>query len=175
MKSRIKSVKLAFNSKSLFLCLTTIFLFTDCANKVTGPAVVYNDNIKNYTSKVTVETKINSDSYTLLSYGEGASIEDAINQAEKNAFSVLLFNGIANSDLNHPLVENESESFKAHEIFYENFFQKYDFKKFITDNNMVSQSPSLGNRIQVKMRITINLDALKTYLVQNLVTRKFGL
>jgi hypothetical protein len=40
---------------------------------------------------------------------------------------------------------------------------------------MVSQSPSLGNRIQVKMRITINLDALKTYLVQNLVTRKFGL
>jgi hypothetical protein len=117
MKSRIKSVKLAFNSKGLFLCLTTIFLFTDCANKVTGPAVVYNDNIKNYTSKVTVETKINSDSYTLLSYGEGASIADAINQAENNAFSVLLFNGIANSDLNHTLVEIESESFNSHEIF----------------------------------------------------------
>lgn len=175
MKSKMKSTESVFSSKAILVGVFALFLLGSCAKQVSGPAVVYNGDVKNYTSEVNVDSKISSDSYVLLSNGEGTSVEDAINQAERNAFSVLLFSGIANSDLNYPLVENESESVKANESFYDNFFQKNDFRRFISAHSMVSNSPSFGNRTQVKMRITVNLGSLKSYLVQNSITRKFGL
>ena len=176
MKLKMKSTNSVFKLQTAFLLAILLFGVISCAKKpVTGPAIVYSDDIKNYTSEVNIDSKISSDSYVLVTNGEGNSLEDATNQAEKNAFSVLLFNGIPNSDLNYPLVENERESYRAHEAFYENFFKKYDFRKFIIQHSIISQSPSRENRINVKMRITINLGALKTYLIQNSITRKFGL
>lgn len=175
MKSKMKSTESVFSTIFLTSFILAFYLITGCAKKVSGPAVVYNDDVKNYTSEVSVDSKISSDSYVLLSNGESQSLEDAISQAEKNAFSVLLFSGIANSDLNYPLVENESESFRTNEAFYDNFFKKNEFRRFISAHSMVSNSPSFGGRTQVKMRITINLGSLKSYLVQNNITRKFGL
>ncbi len=174
-KSKMKSINLVFKRPTLIAFAILIVGLSACTKKVASPAIVYSDDVKNYTSEVLIDSKISSDSYVLISNGEGNSLEDATNQAEKNAFSVLLFNGIANSDLNYPLVENERESFKAHEDFYDYFFKKYDFRKFITQHSLISQSPSMGNRTHVKMRITINLGALKSYLIQNSIIRKFGL
>lgn len=174
-KSKMKSINFVFKLPTLIALAILLFSLNACTKKVASPAIIYSDDIKNYTSEVLIDSKISTDSYVLISNGEGNSLEDATNQAEKNAFSVLLFNGIANSDLNYPLVENERESFKAHEEFYEYFFKKYDFRKFIIQHSLISQSPTKGNRTQVKMRITINLGALKSYLIQNSIIRKFGL
>lgn len=174
-KSKIKSINLASKWINFYFGIIMSMGLFSCAKKVIAPSVIYTDNVANYTSEVTIDTKVNTDSYILLTNGDGLTTDEAITQSEKNAFSVLLFNGIANSDLNIPLVENERQSISSHQEFYDNFFKKFDFRKFITQHSIISQSPSPGGRIQVKMRITINLGNLKMYLIQNSIIRKFGL
>lgn len=97
----------------------------------------------------------------------------AFNYAERSLFDNLFFKGIIGSPQATPLIEKENEFFKEHSDFYD-FFLKNDFyHRFITNYKVISQNENQGS-FYLTEEVTVDLNALRKYLEDNNITRKFG-
>tara|TARA_Y100000385_G_scaffold188638_1_gene194943 strand:+ start:783 stop:1241 length:459 start_codon:yes stop_codon:yes gene_type:complete len=141
--------------------LSLIFFFVSCAT------------IENYPSEISLDRKNNSSSYTLSGNGYSKTSENAIKEAEKNIFNVLLFQGIAGTDLEIPMIENESQAKSKNAKYFSSLIDNGGYRKFITNRNNGSPSITKGG-YKAQISITINYGALKKDLEQNNVIRKFG-
>jgi hypothetical protein len=108
--------------------------------------------------------------------GIGVNNEDAINDAEKNVFDVLLFRGLPKSEQKVPLIgTNEAEEKNKHKDYFNKFYSEKRYKTFVMSsiptNDITKQK---GGKKSIATDIKINLVALRKDLEQNNIIRKFG-
>lgn len=108
----------------------------------------------------------------VVGYGNGW--EKAIEEAEKKAFEVLLFQGLPSSKQDKPFVENEIESRQNNEGFYKDFFENKKYNNFLMKITSQRKPKKVRGKKQSVFYFKINTDALRKNLEQNKIIRKFG-
>lgn len=108
--------------------------------------------------------------------GVGKSRKEAIDDAEKKIFEIVLFRGLPDSDHKMALVGySESEMKLKHQEYFDSFFNKGRFKSFLISSTIVSDlMKSSADKQSITMSIKLNVSALKKDLEYNNVIRKFG-
>jgi hypothetical protein len=145
------------------ISISILILFSSCKN------------LEEYNSNVKVEQKKGSFEYSFVGTGYAKKSENCVTDAERNIFEVILFRGFASTDLQIPLVENETESKSKNASFYESFFEKKGYRNFITSNvDIIEPSKMVKGGFSCKIRLTVNMNSLKSHLEQNKIIRKFG-
>lgn len=113
---------------------------------------------------------------TMRAIGTGKSEGEAISDAIFNAFDVLFFRGLPQSEQKNALVGiNENEE-RAKQKDYFDVFYKSRYKTFITSSfpssDLIKYS---GGKKSIAIDVTINLVALRKDLEAHNIIRKFGL
>jgi hypothetical protein len=129
-----------------------------------------NTNRSSYTAEVNL-ISYETGAITVKSVGYGNNRINAIADAQKNAFQVILFRGLPN---NSPIVENEGVAkVKSRDYFYRFFEQEY-YKTFMMSSTESSNLISIRGGYKISVDIKVNTQALRKDLEQNQVVRKFG-
>lgn len=133
-----------------------------------------NKNATFDSAKVNYISNDRLESITVSSSDIGENNEEAIFKAKKLAFQNLFFRGILNSPFNKPLLGiNEQGKFKKHKDYLNSFYTKR-MGTFITDTNE-SVSKIKGGQRMARVKMTINMLALRKDLEEHQVIKKFGL
>ena len=133
-------------------------------------------SLEDYQSNISIVTKYDSFTYSFSGQGFSKKIDDCQSEAEKNIFEVIMFRGISGSDLQNPIVENETQSKEKNKEFYDDFFEKKNYRNFITSKvEIIENSKPTKGGYTCLVKFTVNLNSLKTNLEQNGIIRKFGL
>jgi hypothetical protein len=128
-----------------------------------------------YSAQVNFLYKDSQGTIGVKSLGFGTNRSKAIADAQKNAFNVILFKGIPGTELNLPLVPNESAAKQQHGDYFKNFFDKEYYNMYMmssTESSNLIKVKGGGNKISVDVKI--NYVSLRRDLEQNNVIRKFG-
>ena len=106
--------------------------------------------------------------------GKGKNKQTAIEDAQYKAFEIIMFKGIPGTDLNVPLIANETEAKSKFKKYFDEL-KKSRFKGFIININVTSEflKKSKGAK-NISIQTEINYKALRLDLEQNQVIRKFG-
>ena len=149
-----------------FCILFASLMISNCASpkkaQISGVHFIKNDN----------------QTITLASVGYGRNKKNALNNAEINAFDVLLFKGIPNSPFTKPLIPaKESEVKSKNESFFKNFYTLLGYKEFVIKYSTLSppNKDKRTKKMTATVQITINVSSLRRNLEQNNITPKFGL
>jgi hypothetical protein len=129
--------------------------------------------IENYPSEIKLINKPDASRCVISGNGYSKSTDEAVSEAEKNIFNVILFQGIAGTDLERPMIENSAEIKNAHDSYFKNLLDNKGYKKFITERSNTSSNIVKGG-FQAQTTLTINLIALRKDLEDNGIIRKFG-
>ncbi len=107
--------------------------------------------------------------------GYGNNKKTAKIHAEKAAFQNLLFKGIPGSTQYVPLVgKNPASVQTAHADFFQSFFDQQQYERFILSRSWKKNRPKKqGSKLSVQLKIDVA--ALRSYLEEHQVIRKFGL
>ena len=113
---------------------------------------------------------------TMNSIGVGKNKETAILDAEKNAFDVLFFRGLPNSEQKVALIGyNEIEIKNNNKPYFEKFYNEGRYKTFLMVSNPISEITKVdGVNKSITIEIKINVSALRKDLEQYNLIRKFG-
>jgi hypothetical protein len=112
---------------------------------------------------------------TMRANGIGNSEGEAIGDAIYNAFDVLFFRGLPESDQNKPLVgTNENEERAKHKEYFDEFY-KSRYKTFVMSSiptsGLIKYS---GSKKGIAIDVKINVVALRTDLEGHNIIHKFG-
>ena len=145
----------------IFMCL---FMIGACSHKIIPSSAKVN-----YLSS-------SDGTLTMNSIGVGKNNEAAILNAEKNAFDVLFFRGLPNSEQKVALIGyNEIEIKNNNKPFFEKLYNKGRYKTFLMLSNPISNLSKVnGINKSVTIVIKINVSALRKDLEQYNLIRKFG-
>ncbi len=131
----------------------------------------------NYSGNVKYAAAGTPGTVTVTSTGIGKTRVKSENNATASALYVLLFRGIVGSQYELPMIpkENEKKNHPAVKSLLNN-----GYSTFITESSFISEESQKVKKKGVKgkmasYRITINCDAVRKYLEQNDVIRKFGI
>jgi hypothetical protein len=94
--------------------------------------------------------------------------------AQKTAFKVIMFKGIPGTELNIPLIENESEARSKNGEYFKNFFDGGNFKSYMMSSNESSNLIKIKGTNKISVNVKINYNSLRKDLEQNRIIRKFG-
>jgi len=127
-----------------------------------------------YSGEVNFVSKEATGVITVKSIGYGKNQNLAVIDAQKNAFRIILFKGLPGTEINVPLIDNESEAFSNNKKYFDKLFDQGFYKSFmmssIESSNLIKVEG--GNKIAVDIKI--NYNSLRKDLEQNQVIRKFG-
>ncbi len=148
--------------KRIFILQIILILsFYSCSKKL----VYYERNglvefISSEKNTITVKTKSFAESYN-----------KAINFAEINVLENILYRGIPRSNQENPMVnENDVKNNKAlNDLIYND-----GYRKFLIDSRNVNYQENNG-LFYITQEIKFDLNALRRYLEDNRIVRKFGL
>lgn len=129
---------------------------------------------RDYSATVEFIYKENTGTIAVKSSVYAKNRENAIEDAQRNAFNVILFKGIPGTDLNVPLVENESEAKSKHGDYFKKLLDQGDYNKYMMSSAFNSESAKVKGGIWVSLDIKINYNSLRKDLEQNQIVRKFG-
>lgn len=110
----------------------------------------------------------------LKSIGYGNNQTDAVTDAQKNAFEVLLFKGLPGTELNIPLIENESEVKSKYSEYLKKFFDEGIYKSFMMSSTESSNLIKIKGGKKIAVDVKINYNSLRKDLEKNQLIRKFG-
>ena len=147
-----------------FIIIVTMLGFVSCSQKVYSPQVKNNSTTEEGTIRI-------------QSTGLGNNLPEAYNNAVENAFSTLLYKGIPESIQATPMVPDEMRAKEQYAKVLSCFKDKGCYTQFLTSASKDSKERVRGTALlnyEVKSDVTINIRALRTYLEQNNVIRKFG-
>ena len=149
----------------LFLFLSMFFLIfmVACAKK----------NIP-YSAEVNFLYKEAQGTIAVKSTGYGKNKKEAVEDAQRNAFRVLLFKGIPGTELNIPLVPNETEARFKHPEYFKILLDRGGYKSFTMSSDETSALIKAYGTKKINVDIKINYNSLRKDLEQNQVIRKFG-
>jgi hypothetical protein len=140
-----------------------IALFIACSSK-----------IKPYSGEVNFLHKEAQGTIGIKAIGYGKNQESAVEDAQKNAFKILLFKGIPGTELNIPLIQNESEATSKYSSYFSKFFDDGFYKTFIMSSSESSNLIKMKGYKKISVDIRINYNSLRKDLENNLLIRKFG-
>jgi hypothetical protein len=113
---------------------------------------------------------------TMRATGTGLTRNEAIEDAERKAFQVLLFRGLPGSDQHIALIgSDESAERIRHKAYFDQFYSEKRYRTFIMSSIPVTSWARFGcGRKSISVDLKINLIALRKDLEQFHVIRKFG-
>lgn len=127
-----------------------------------------------YSAEVNFIYKEATGTIAVKSTGYGNNQTDAVSDAQKNAFIVILFKGLPGTELNIPLVENENEARSKHSDYFNKFFDEGYYKKFMMSSTESSKLIKMKGLNKITVDVKINYNSLRKDLEQNQLIRKFG-
>ena len=115
-------------------------------------------------------------SITLRSVGAGENQQTAISDAEKNAFEVLFFRGLPDSEQKIALVgTNEVKEKQKHKTYFKKFYKGERYKTFLMSSIPTAIIANInGGSNNISVDVKINVTALRKDLEQNNIITKFG-
>ncbi|HEY5392698.1 MAG TPA: hypothetical protein VIJ57_11315 [Hanamia sp.] len=148
-----------------YLNIICIILLASCSQKMYSPQVKNNSTTEEGTIRI-------------QSSGEGKNLPDAYSNAVENAFSTVLFKGVPESIQATPMIPDEPTARQQYASVLSCFKDKTCYTQFLTSASQNGKKERVrGSSLinyQVQSDVTINIRALRTYLEQNNVIRKFG-
>jgi hypothetical protein len=108
------------------------------------------------------------------STGYGKYKKEAVEDAHKNAFLILLFKGIPGTELNLPLVENENDARSKNGEYFKRLLDGANYRSFVMSSNESSGLMKSQGTNKINVDLKINYNSLRKDLEQNQVIRKFG-
>lgn len=130
--------------------------------------------LNSYSGEVNFLYKEAQGTIAVKSAGYGKNQTDAVMDAQKNAFKVLIFKGIPGTELNLPLIENENEAKVKHSEYFKKFFDQAYYKVFIMSSTESSNLIKMKGVKKIMVDVKINYNSLRKDLEQNQLIRKFG-
>lgn len=111
---------------------------------------------------------------TLSSNGYAESEGKAVYYAEINAIENVLFRGIPNSNQENPMIANESQLTNSQKIELENLVQREGYRNFLIQSYRSGGGLNRGTW-NITQIVKLDIQALRKYLEEKSLTRKFGL
>lgn len=127
-----------------------------------------------YSAEVNFLYKEAQGTIAVKSTGYGNNQTDAVSDAQKNAFKVILFKGLPGTELNVPLIENEVEAKSKKAEYFKKFFDEGNYKTFMMSSTESSNLIKVKGGKKISVDVKINYNSLRKDLEQNQVIRKFG-
>ena len=127
-----------------------------------------------YSGEVNFLYKEAQGTIAVKSTGYGKNQIDAVADAQKNAFKVILFKGLPGTELNVPLIENENDSKLKHEGYFKKLFDQGNYKTFMMSSTESSNLIKMKGTKKINVDVKINYNSLRKDLEQNQLIRKFG-
>ncbi len=151
------------NEISSLVIITLLLITTSCSLKIIPSAEV--DYLSGKEGTI-----------TLRAIGIGSNQEDAIVDAEKNAFNVIFFRGLPESEQKIALIgTNETEEKEKNKDYFNKFYKDKRYKTFVMSSIPTSDlTKHKGGKKSIAIDVKINLVALRKDLEQNNIIRKFG-
>ena len=119
-------------------------------------------------------TKYDQNTMWVKSAGQADKLNYAITYAELNAIENILFKGIPNSGQESAMIPNEMKAVKANAGFFNELLDKGGYRRYIMESHLVSKAKK--KRVHfANQSIRVDVQALRLFLEQNKVIRKFGL
>lgn len=151
------------NKLNKFIFFIALIVFCSCSPK-----------IQTYTSEVNFLYKEAQGTIAVKSTGYGKNQSDAVMDAQKNAFKVILFKGLPGTELNVPLIENENDAKLKHAAYFKKFFDEGNYKTFMMSSTESSNLIKIKGTKKINVDLKINYNSLRKDLEQQQVIRKFG-
>jgi hypothetical protein len=130
--------------------------------------------IQPYSGEVNFLYKEAQGTIGVKSLGYGKNQQEAVLDAQKNAFRVILFKGIPGTELNIPLLENENDAKSKHSDYLKRFFDEGNYKTFMMSSTESSNLINMKGTKKIAVDVKINYNSLRKDLEQNQLIRKFG-
>lgn len=127
-----------------------------------------------YSSEVNFLYKEAQGTIAVKSTGYGKNQTDAVMDAQKNAFKVILFKGLPGTELNVPLIENENDAKSKHADYFKKFFDEGNYKTLMMSSTESSNLIKMKGTKKITVDVKINYNSLRKDLEQNQLIRKFG-
>jgi hypothetical protein len=150
--------------KNIIFFVFSLLLFAGCSKKIQA----------DYNAEVSFQSKDTDGTITVRCYGYGKKDQEAIEDAQKNALSVILFKGLPGTEVKVPLVDNEYNSKNSNSAYYKNLFENGFSKTFIMSTDIVSPLTKYNNTKRLIVNLKININSLRRDLEINKIIRKFG-
>lgn len=108
--------------------------------------------------------------------GVGNNRKEAIIDAEKKIFNVILFRGLPDSEYKMALVGyNEAEIKAKYQDYFNTLFNKERYKTFLISSTPIGDFVKLnGGNQSITLGIQLNISALMKDMESNNIIRKFG-
>ena len=127
-----------------------------------------------YSAEVNFLYKEAQGTIAVKSTGAGKNQAGAVADAQKNAFKVLLFKGLPGTELNVPLIDNESDARSKHADYFKRFFDEGYYKTFMMSSTESSNLINMKGYKKITVDVKINYNSLRKDLEQFQLIRKFG-
>ena len=127
-----------------------------------------------YSGEVNFLYKEAQGTIAVKSTGYGKNQNEAVLDAQKNAFKILIFKGIPGTELNVPLIENENDAKSKNAAYFKKFFDEGNYKTFMMSSTESSNLIKLKGTKKITVDVKINYNSLRKDLEQNQLIRKFG-
>jgi hypothetical protein len=130
--------------------------------------------LQHYSAEVNFLYKEATGTIAVRSVGYGKNQTEAVADAQKNAFNIILFKGLPGTDLNIPLIENENDASSKYSNYLKKFFDEGNFKTFMMSSTESSNLIKMKGIKKITVDVKINYNSLRKDLEQNQLIRKFG-
>ena len=127
-----------------------------------------------YSGEVNFLYKEAQGTIAVKSTGYGKNQSEAVADAQKNAFKILLFKGLPGTELNVPLIENENDAKSKHGDYLKKLFDQGNYKTFMMSSTESSNLIKMKGTKKITVDLKINYNSLRKDLELNQIIRKFG-
>ncbi|MBK9253920.1 MAG: hypothetical protein IPM42_00380 [Saprospiraceae bacterium] len=111
---------------------------------------------------------------TITSNGFAESEGKAVYYAEINALENILYRGIPNSNQDNPMIANENQLTNSQQTELDNLIRREGYRNFLIQSYRSNGGLS-GSNWNILQTVKFDLQALRKYLEDKSIVRKFGL
>lgn len=148
-------------SLSLFISISIILLNVSCSNK--------NNIMTGTVSYISMK----NDVLTFRCDGNGSNKENAMRDAQINAFKILFFRGVPASTYSAPMISvNEADELEKNKVYFDKLFNQNRYLSFVISSIVASVYNTKENKVSIE--ISINTRSLRQDLVSNKVLSDYG-
>jgi len=146
------------------LLLLSVFLLVTAIYSCAPPKTATSGNVQHVSSK--------DGMITFNCVGTGSNKQEAISDAEINAFKILFFRGIPTSAYSAPMISvNEAEVLSKHKNYFNTLFSGKRYSSFVTASTIVTD---FDKNKKLTLQISINTRSLRQDLVNSKVLSDYG-
>jgi len=110
---------------------------------------------------------------TVTTNGYAENENKAIYYAERNALENILFRGIPGSNQENPMIANENDAYRISKESLDKLIIREGFRQYMIESSNDGSYKVKGG-IKVKRIVKFDIQAIRKYLEDNMVVRKFG-